>query len=123
MDNSRLASIARHLCARRVPPAPTAAAGTGPPGLRICVGKLQQETNDLNPIPTTIQDFENQGFYHGDSVLTDAREGMIDGFLTTVEAWCDDACDCCCCVHAPWRSCPSPGDRQQCHCSPTDPSC
>jgi hypothetical protein len=96
MAPPRLVTLGHHLHPGRPTPAPPrstpaagAASGTarGSAPLRICIGKLQQETNDLNPIPTTIQDFENQGFYHGDSVLTDAREGMIEGFMTTVEAW------------------------------------
>ena len=90
-EHPRLASIARHLSALRPTapdkptPAPAGASDSRP--LRIVLGKLQQETNDLNPIPTTIQDFENQGFFHGAAVLTDGREGMIDGFMSTVEGW------------------------------------
>ena len=50
---------------------------------RVCVGKLQQETNDLSPIPTTRADFEAQGYIPaGPGVLTAGREGSIDGFVT-----------------------------------------
>ena len=86
-EHPRVASIARHLCALRLTPTPAPAGASDSRPLRIVIGKLQQETNDLNPIPTTIQDFENQGFFHGAAVLTDGREGMIDGFMSTVEGW------------------------------------
>lgn len=56
---------------------------------RIAVAKLQQETNDLNPIPTTRADFEAGGFYRKDELFAEGKglEGSVEGFLAGVDAW------------------------------------
>jgi hypothetical protein len=56
--------------------------------LRLAIGKLQQETNDLSPVHTTAKMFRDFGFHPGPATLVGAgREGSVEGFLTAVEAW------------------------------------
>ena len=37
--------------------------------MRIAIGQLWQETNTLNPLPTTLADFEAFGIYEGAEIL------------------------------------------------------
>jgi microcystin degradation protein MlrC len=69
-----------------VGPAAAAGAGRRP---RIAVAKLQQETNDLSPIPTTRADFEALGFYRGADVFIEGKglEGSVEGFMAGSAAW------------------------------------
>lgn len=50
---------------------------------RIALIQISQETNDFNPVPTCISDFEAFGLFHGDDVLA-VHEGQIGGFLSEV---------------------------------------
>ena len=95
----RLGALAAHLaprsssCRRTALAAASCSGGGGrksaegssrPP--RLAIGKLQQETNDLSPVPTTRATFEGPGFHRGAAVLAGAgREGSVEGFLSAVE--------------------------------------
>lgn len=87
-----IAATTRHLQSTAADNAKSAAfvAGAGarrPP--RIAIAKLQQETNDLNPIPTTRADFEAVGFYRGDDLFVEGKglEGSVEGFLAGIGTW------------------------------------
>ena len=41
--------------------------------MKIVIGQISQETNDFNPVKTTLKDFEAHGIYHGDEVLADVK--------------------------------------------------
>ena len=91
MASHRLGILATHMspqagnsCGFAASVAPAAAARRP----RLAIGKLQQETNDLSPVPTTQQHFIDFGFHRGPATLVGAgREGSVEGFLTVVEAW------------------------------------
>ena len=105
----RLAAVASHLhqtCPRMMssiaaalaapPPASSIAASSSAAAgrkakKRVAIGKLQQETNDLSPIPTTKAYFTDQGFLTGGEVMTRGREGSTEGFMTAIERWGDSA--------------------------------
>lgn len=51
------------------------------PKRRIALIQVSQETNDFNPVPTRLSDFEAFGLFHGDDVLS-VRHGQTGGFLS-----------------------------------------
>lgn len=58
--------------------------------MRVAIGQLWQETNTLNPVPTTCADFEASGICRG----TDLVDHMADvnelgGFIQSMRAWAD----------------------------------
>lgn len=56
--------------------------------MRIAVGQLWQETNTLNPLPTTRADFEPLGVYYGDELLTRLADvNEPGGFIQAVRQW------------------------------------
>ncbi len=60
--------------------------------LRIAIGQLWQETNTLNPLPTTRADFEPLGIYFGDDLITKLADvNEPGGFIQSVRAWPEPA--------------------------------
>ncbi|MCI0681582.1 MAG: M81 family metallopeptidase [Gemmataceae bacterium] len=56
--------------------------------MRIAIGQLWQETNTLNPLPTTRADFEPLGIYFGDELLTKLADvNEPGGFIQSVRQW------------------------------------
>ena len=50
--------------------------------MRIAIGQLWQETNTLNPLPTTRSDFEHFGVVRGRELLeTMADTNELGGFI------------------------------------------
>ena len=55
--------------------------------MRIAVIHISQETNDFNPQPTTLRDFESFGVFEGVDIFDRLRGlGQIGGHLAAVEA-------------------------------------
>ena len=53
--------------------------------MRIAVIHVSQETNDFNPVPTTLRDYEAFGIFEGRDILEKLREqGQIGGHLEAV---------------------------------------
>jgi microcystin degradation protein MlrC len=53
--------------------------------MRIALIHIGQETNDFNPVPTTLRDFESFGLFEGDEVLQRQQDlGQIGGHLQAV---------------------------------------
>jgi microcystin degradation protein MlrC len=56
--------------------------------MRIAIGQLWQETNTLNPVPTTRADFEELGICRGqDLVEKMANVNELGGFIRAMRAW------------------------------------
>src|SRR5260370_30215747 len=56
--------------------------------MRIAIGQLWQESNTLNPIPTTLGDFEAFGIYEGAEFLERfAETNELGGFIQSLRAW------------------------------------
>lgn len=55
---------------------------------RIALIQVSQETNDFNPVPTRLADFEAFGLYHGNDVLS-VRGGQTGGFLNEISTRTD----------------------------------
>jgi microcystin degradation protein MlrC len=56
--------------------------------MRIAIGQLWQESNTLNPIPTTLADFEAFGIYEGAEILERfAETNELGGFIQSLRAW------------------------------------
>lgn len=56
--------------------------------MRIAIGQLWQETNTLNPIPTTRADFEQFGVLVGEEVVEKMAEtNELGGFIESLRAW------------------------------------
>lgn len=56
--------------------------------MRIAIGQLWQETNTLNPLLTTLADFENFGIYAGAEILERfAETNELGGFIQALGAW------------------------------------
>jgi microcystin degradation protein MlrC len=56
--------------------------------MRIAIGQLWQESNTLNPLPTTRQDFEHFGVTRGNSLVeTMAESNELGGFIQTLRRW------------------------------------
>lgn len=54
--------------------------------MRIAVIHVSQETNDFNPVLTTLRDYEAFGIFEGEEILTRLRGyGQIGGHLAAVE--------------------------------------
>jgi microcystin degradation protein MlrC len=58
--------------------------------MRIAIGQLWQESNTLNPLPTTIADFEAFGICQGAAILERfAETNELGGFIQSLRAWPD----------------------------------
>ncbi len=56
--------------------------------MRIAVGQLWQETNTLNPLPTTRADFEQFGVCRGQELVESmANTNELGGFIQSLRAW------------------------------------
>jgi microcystin degradation protein MlrC len=56
--------------------------------MRIAIGQLWQESNTLNPLPTTLADFEAFGICEGHEILDRfAETNELGGFIQTLRAW------------------------------------
>ncbi|MBX3411312.1 MAG: M81 family metallopeptidase [Pirellulales bacterium] len=56
--------------------------------MRIAIGQLWQETNTLNPLPTTRADFEQFGVLRGDEMVEQMAEtNELGGFIESLRAW------------------------------------
>src|SRR6188768_1628319 len=56
--------------------------------MRIALGQIWQETNTLNPVRTTRQDFEAFGVSRGDEMLrTMATTNELGGFIQSLRKW------------------------------------
>ena len=55
--------------------------------MRLAVIQVSQETNDFNPVPTTLRDYESFGIYEGREIFEKlATVGQVGGYLAAVEA-------------------------------------
>jgi microcystin degradation protein MlrC len=55
--------------------------------MKLAVIHIGQETNDFNPLPTTMRDYESFGLYEGAAVFEKmGTAGQIGGYLAAVEA-------------------------------------
>jgi microcystin degradation protein MlrC len=56
--------------------------------MRIAIGQFSQESNTLNPLPTTRADFEAFGIYQGADMLERfADTNELGGFIQSLRAW------------------------------------
>jgi microcystin degradation protein MlrC len=56
--------------------------------MRIAIGQLWQESNTLNPLPTTWADFEAFGIYEGSELIERfAETNELGGFIQALRAW------------------------------------
>lgn len=56
--------------------------------MRIAIGQFWQETNTLNPLPTTLADFEALGIFHGAELLERfADTNELGGFIQSLRSW------------------------------------
>jgi microcystin degradation protein MlrC len=56
--------------------------------MRIAIGQLWQESNTLNPLPTTLADFEAFGIYEGAEILERFSEtNELGGFIQSLRVW------------------------------------
>src|SRR5580704_17460333 len=56
--------------------------------MRIAIGQLWQESNTLNPMPTTLADFEAFGIYQGAELIERfAETNELGGFIQALRAW------------------------------------
>src|SRR5882724_7601093 len=56
--------------------------------MRIAIGQLWQESNTLNPLPTTLADFEAFGIYEGAAIIERfADTNELGGFIQSLRAW------------------------------------
>ncbi len=54
--------------------------------MRIALIHIGQETNDFNPVPTTLRDFESFGIFEGEEILRQFKGlGQVGGHLKAVE--------------------------------------
>jgi len=54
--------------------------------MRIALIHIGQETNDFNPVPTTLRDFESFGIFEGEEILQRFKGlGQVGGHLKAVE--------------------------------------
>lgn len=58
--------------------------------MRIAIGQLWQESNTLNPLPTTLADYEAFGIFEGAAILQQfAETNELGGFIQSLRAWPD----------------------------------
>ena len=56
--------------------------------MRIAIGQLWQESNTLNPLATTLADFEAFGLYEGAEIIARLAEtNELGGFIQSLRAW------------------------------------
>ena len=56
--------------------------------MRIAIGQLMQESNTLNPLPTTLADFEAFGIFEDSEVIERfAETNELGGFIQSLRAW------------------------------------
>lgn len=56
--------------------------------MRIAIGQLWQETNTLNPLPTTREDFETFGVLRGNDLIGQMAEtNELGGFIQSLRRW------------------------------------
>jgi microcystin degradation protein MlrC len=56
--------------------------------MRIAIGQLWQESNTLNPLPTTLADFEAFGIYEGGQLIEQfAETNELGGFIQSLRVW------------------------------------
>src|ERR1017187_5915395 len=56
--------------------------------MRIAIGQLWQESNTLNPLPTTLADFEAFGIYEGAELIERfAETNELGGFIQSLRGW------------------------------------
>jgi len=56
--------------------------------MRIAIGQLWQESNTLNPVPTTQADFEAFGIYEGNELIERfTATNELGGFIQSLRAW------------------------------------
>src|ERR1043166_108562 len=56
--------------------------------MRIAIGQLWQESNTLNPLPTTLADFEAFGIYQGAEIIERfADTNELAGFIQSLRTW------------------------------------
>src|SRR5437867_3620865 len=56
--------------------------------MRIAIGQLWQETNTLNPLPTTLADFEAFGICQGAEIIERfAETNELGGFIQSLRSW------------------------------------
>ncbi|MBI3822523.1 MAG: M81 family metallopeptidase [Planctomycetes bacterium] len=56
--------------------------------MRIAIGQLWQETNTLNPLPTTLTEFEAFGVFEGAALIDQfAETNELGGFIQSLRAW------------------------------------
>ena len=56
--------------------------------MRIAIGQLWQESNTLNPLPTTLAEFEAFGIYQGAELIERfADTNELGGFIQSLRAW------------------------------------
>ena len=54
--------------------------------MRIALIHIGQETNDFNPLPTTVRDYESFGIFEGPEILDKLRGlGQVGGHLEAIE--------------------------------------
>src|SRR5882672_8387771 len=54
--------------------------------MRLALIDIGQETNDFNPVPTSLRDYEPFGIFEGDEILAKLRGmGQVGGYLEAVE--------------------------------------
>ncbi len=56
--------------------------------MRIAIGQLWQESNTLNPVPTTREDFEQFGLSRGSRMVEEmAQTNELGGFIQSLRRW------------------------------------
>ena len=56
--------------------------------MRIAIGQLMQESNTLNPLPTTLADFEAFGIFEGAELIERfAETNELGGFIQSLRDW------------------------------------
>ncbi|MBL8838335.1 MAG: M81 family metallopeptidase [Alphaproteobacteria bacterium] len=54
--------------------------------MRLALINIGQETNDFNPVPTTLRDFQSFGIYEGRTIVDKLRGlGQVGGYLEAIE--------------------------------------
>src|SRR5688572_11255013 len=55
--------------------------------MRLALIQIGQETNDFNPVPTTLRDYRSFGLYEGAEIFEKMRgRNWTGGYLAAVEA-------------------------------------